>query len=190
VTRPIDRDELLIANETTSLCMDDPFPDFRFRFQYVGDSPPGLILLSTDGYPNSFRSQDGFLQVGTDLLDILCTDGGDSVEKDLPGWLREASSGGSGDDVTLGIVYRLAPPLRRPVVGGPPVEVVPDSAQRPADSTGTPGTSEQTAFGSETTADAAAGTAGTTDSDVDASPPTTIAGRREDIAGSASPDVF
>lgn len=114
VTHPIPRDEALIANETTSLCMKNPRPEFRFRFQYAKDSPAGLILLSTDGYPNSFSSPDGFLKVGTDLLEILRTDGGDSVERDLPGWLREASAVGSGDDVTLGIVYRFEPPLVLP----------------------------------------------------------------------------
>lgn len=111
VSRPIPKDESLIANETTSLCMDNPLPAFRFRFQYFPEIPPAIVLLSTDGYPNSFRSDEGFFKVGTDLLEILRTDGGDTVERDLPEWLREASSGGSGDDVTLGIIYRLEPPL-------------------------------------------------------------------------------
>jgi hypothetical protein len=133
VTRPIPRDEALIANETTSLCMENPLPEFRFRFQYVRDNPPGIVLLSTDGYPNSFRSQEGFLKVGTDLLEMLRTDGGDSVENDLPGWLQEASTSGSGDDVTLGIVYRLEPSLRRPDVAplaeNPPLPSVAHASQ-------------------------------------------------------------
>jgi len=114
VTRPIPKDPALIANETTSLCMKNALPEFRFRFQHANDPPPGLVLLSTDGYPNSFSSQDGFLKVGTDLLEILRTDGGDSVERDLPGWLRDASTLGSGDDVTLAIVYRVEPLLGVP----------------------------------------------------------------------------
>jgi hypothetical protein len=134
VARPIPRDEALIANETTSLCMEDPLPEFRFRFQYVRDTPPGIILLSTDGYPNSFRSQEDFLKVGTDLLGMLRTDGGDSVEKDLPGWLQEASNSGSGDDVTLGIVYRLEPPLGEPVSASSDDSSTSPTAEQPADS--------------------------------------------------------
>jgi len=106
VSRAIPKDESLIANETTSLCMPDPIPAFRFRFQYLSEVPPKIILLSTDGYPNSFQTQDDFFKVATDLLEILHSEGCDSVEKDLSSWLQDASAKGSGDDVTLSIAYR------------------------------------------------------------------------------------
>lgn len=114
VFQPIDRDPTLIANETTSLCMDKPEGAFRFRFQHLHDTLPAIVLLSTDGYPNSFRSREDFLKVGPDLLDALRTDGGgDQVQRDLGGWLQEATTAGSGDDVTVGVIYRLEPPLGR-----------------------------------------------------------------------------
>ncbi|MCY2990566.1 MAG: PP2C family serine/threonine-protein phosphatase [Planctomycetota bacterium] len=112
VSQPIDRDPTLIANETTSLCMDKAQEEFRFHFQYLGGSLPGIVLLSTDGYPNSFRSRAGFLKVGADLLEMLRAEGGgDAIQRDLPGWLQEATAAGSGDDATVGIVYRMEPRL-------------------------------------------------------------------------------
>jgi hypothetical protein len=121
VSRPIPNDATLIANETMSLCMENPLPALRFRFQYFPETPPALVLLSTDGYPNSFQSEEDFFKVGTDLLEILRTDGCGAVERDLPGWLRDASDKGSGDDATLGILYRqgtvLDEAVETPAVG-------------------------------------------------------------------------
>jgi serine/threonine protein phosphatase PrpC len=107
VSRPMPKDERLMANETTSLCGPNAWRDFRIEFQAVSASPPALILLSTDGYPNSFRDEDGFLKVGADFLDMIRTDGLEKVNSSLESWLAEASQSGSGDDVTVGIVKRL-----------------------------------------------------------------------------------
>lgn len=111
VSRLIPKDESLIANETSSLCQDDALKYVRFRFQLFQEHPPGLLLLSTDGYPNSFVTHDAFLKVGTDYLDLLRSEGADAVQKNLPLWLDEASRQGSGDDITLGIIYRREPAL-------------------------------------------------------------------------------
>ena len=99
-------DERLFANETTSLCGHDAWSNFRIGFQVFSGSPPSLILLSTDGYSNSFQDTTGFLKVGSDLLDIIRTSGIQHVKDNLEDWLREASEDGSGDDVTLGMLYR------------------------------------------------------------------------------------
>jgi len=103
VTRPLPRDERLFANETTSLCSPDAWRDFRVRFQPLV-SPPALILLSTDGYANSFRDEASFLKVGSDLLKIFRSGSLTQVDDCLEMWLNEASQVGSGDDITLGIV--------------------------------------------------------------------------------------
>jgi serine/threonine protein phosphatase PrpC len=105
----IPKDESLIANETTSLCQDDALKYVRYRFQVFQDRPPALVILSTDGYANSFASSAGFLKAGTDFLDILQTEGANSLQTNLPTWLEEASREGSGDDITLGIIYRIQP---------------------------------------------------------------------------------
>lgn len=104
VMQPIAADAALIANETTSLCQPDAEQKFRIRFQPL-DEPPALILLATDGYPNSFAAPEGFRQVATDLLAMLDQEGVEPIAAALPGWLEEASQQGSGDDVSVAILY-------------------------------------------------------------------------------------
>lgn len=106
VTRPLPRDERLFANETTSLCARNAWRHCRVVFQPLFGPPPALILLATDGYANSFRDDEGFLLVGTDLLEMIRTQGLDRVHAGLEQWLREASQLGSGDDVTVGLLCR------------------------------------------------------------------------------------
>jgi serine/threonine protein phosphatase PrpC len=104
VTRPLSKDERLFANETTSLCSPDAWRDFRVCFQVVSNAPPSLILLCTDGYSNSFHDEQGFLKVGTDILDMIRADGLEMVNEHLASWLTESTYAGSGDDVTLGLI--------------------------------------------------------------------------------------
>ncbi|HEX8639429.1 MAG TPA: PP2C family serine/threonine-protein phosphatase, partial [Pyrinomonadaceae bacterium] len=69
VTKPLSEDSRLLANETTSLCLPKAEKDFRFLVQKISDEQsPAMILLSTDGYLNSFSSEAGFFQAGTDIL--------------------------------------------------------------------------------------------------------------------------
>lgn len=107
VSRPLIKDERLFGNETTSLCAPEAWRDFRVSFQPLTQSPPALILLSTDGYPNSFRDEAGFMKVGSDLLRMIRDNGLASVNDQLAGWLRDSTRAGSGDDVTLGILCSL-----------------------------------------------------------------------------------
>jgi len=106
VSRPLPEDKRLFANETTSLCTAGAERDFRFHLQRISGTPPALILLSTDGYVNSFSNEEGFLKVGSDLLEMLRVDGFDFVNESLKGWLEEATQMGSGDDTTLAIICR------------------------------------------------------------------------------------
>ncbi|HKQ51090.1 MAG TPA: protein phosphatase 2C domain-containing protein, partial [Pyrinomonadaceae bacterium] len=104
VTRPLPKDERLFANETTSLCSPEAWRDFRVCFQVLSNAPPSLILLSTDGYANSFHDEAGFLKVGSDILLMIRADGLGTVEDHLASWLTESTYAGSGDDVTLGLI--------------------------------------------------------------------------------------
>ncbi|OQA76348.1 MAG: hypothetical protein BWY32_03091 [bacterium ADurb.Bin243] len=105
--RAVARDEKLIANETTSFCSKDPWNEFRIKFYPVNADFkfPELILISTDGYSNSFRDDDNFFKVGKDILDILRSEGAVSTECSIREWL-EASAKMSGDDVTLGMIIK------------------------------------------------------------------------------------
>ena len=120
VQRPLPGDSRLIANETTSLCAVDAWRDFRVAFQPISNSRPELILLATDGYPNSFKDETGFLQAGVDILKALKSEGGFRVASSLEGWLKDTTKVGSGDDVTLGILYPTRAQLQKPKPGGRP----------------------------------------------------------------------
>ena len=69
----------------------------------MSHAPPALILLSTDGYSNSFQDEAGFLKVGSDLLHMIRTTAGglDMVKEHLVAWLTESTYAGSGDDITV-----------------------------------------------------------------------------------------
>ncbi|HEX8370604.1 MAG TPA: PP2C family serine/threonine-protein phosphatase [Pyrinomonadaceae bacterium] len=108
VIKPLAEDPRLLANETTSLCLPKAEKDFRFLVQKISAAEsPAMILLSTDGYLNSFSSEAGFFQAGTDILQMLASeDGFEAVNDNLKGWLEEATQMGSGDDCTVAIIYR------------------------------------------------------------------------------------
>ncbi|MCY7348833.1 MAG: protein phosphatase 2C domain-containing protein [Pyrinomonadaceae bacterium] len=108
VTKPLPEDARLLANETTSLCLPKAEEDFRFLVQKISaEASPQMILLSTDGYLNSFSDEAGFFQAATDILQMLRTENGfNDVNDNLKAWLEEATQMGSGDDCAVAIIYR------------------------------------------------------------------------------------
>jgi hypothetical protein len=108
VERVIEQDPSLIANQTTSLCLPEARRHFRKRFQRIAGHSPALVILSTDGYANSFEEGD-FLKAGPDYLHLIRSKGIEHVNERLGQWLRETSQQGSGDDITVGIA--VAPEL-------------------------------------------------------------------------------
>ncbi len=105
---PLPVDTRLVANQTTSLCGPDAWNDLRVYFQPLTDRPPALIMLSTDGYANSFADEQGFFAAAADLLTALRTNGVQHTTNRLPHWLHATSEGGSGDDISVGLAYRLS----------------------------------------------------------------------------------
>ena len=125
VVRPMPEDKRLLANETTSLCADTAIEDFRRKFYELKSPPPALIMLSTDGYANSFSTPDGFRQVSVDILRKLYQDGGlADVKRQFREWLQAATEEGSGDDTTVGIMCYLPIINKRPApsIEPPPAE--------------------------------------------------------------------
>ena len=102
-TRPLPPDYRLIGNQTTSLCQPEAWKDFRSAW-VTRPALPALVLLSTDGYANSFQSDQDFLKIGQDYLEIIRQQSIDSLADDLPSILTEATQQGSGDDITLAIL--------------------------------------------------------------------------------------
>jgi len=111
VCRPLPPDDTPVGNETASLSDLDPAASLRV-VSVSAEAVPPLVVLSTDGYANSFRSDRDFLQVGSDLLKMIREEGFEPIADALPEWLTEASAIGSGDDITLGLLYR--PPIEVP----------------------------------------------------------------------------
>ena len=121
VQRPIAVDATLIANETTSLCTNNAWRQFRCSVQAMPSDAPMLWLLATDGYANSFANTASFEQVGTDLLAMIQEAGFAAVSQQLPDWLQVASQQGSGDDVTVALAYKQVKPPRYVVPNRRPV---------------------------------------------------------------------
>lgn len=113
VYRPLDKDAQLIANETYSLCQTAAKEYFKVEVKPFSALPaarmPSLIMLSTDGYANSFESDEAFQDAARDYWNMARKkDGLEAVRERLEEWLLDTSKEGSGDDITLGIIQRLS----------------------------------------------------------------------------------
>lgn len=108
IDAPMPKDDRMMGNTTLSLC--SPGAESQFRFRYLRMDEAGkklaLVLMSTDGYANSFATEAGFHQAGLDCLHMLKTVSEAYLREKLPGWLDETSRDGSGDDMSLALLYR------------------------------------------------------------------------------------
>lgn len=93
-------------NHTNSLCMNSSWLKFNVGIYSSYDLKPNLILLATDGYYNSFKEETGFRKIGTDYLDIMNNYGPEYMRSRLQFLLKETSQRGSGDDITLGYLFK------------------------------------------------------------------------------------
>jgi hypothetical protein len=103
--RPIAHDERLAGNRTTSICQPDAESDMRLAVLHRDQDDAILLLLSTDGYANSFRSDDDFLCIGDDFRSLIAKHGLTAVDAQLETILLDASAQGSGDDITLALLH-------------------------------------------------------------------------------------
>lgn len=108
IQHPLPPDPRLVANRTISLCTPQVWKEGRFQI-VIDPVLPALILASTDGYANSYATDADFHQIGADYLKKIRREGFDRVIANLPMILQETSRRGSGDDVTLGVMYLEAP---------------------------------------------------------------------------------
>ena len=106
VSRPLARQHQFMANQTVSLCSQQAAERFQIKVVPIRADASSMIMLSTDGYANCFGSDEGFFNVGADLLDYLRSHGAAYVNDQLGDWLRESSHDGSGDDITVGLAVR------------------------------------------------------------------------------------
>ncbi len=109
IQRPLAADNRLLGNETTSLCGKTPWFDFRCGFQaLVAKQQPCCIMLSSDGYSNAYPNNAEFEKTVLDIVALIKSEGLQWVKRQLPDWLAEASQQGSGDDISVSILYNRA----------------------------------------------------------------------------------
>ena len=73
------------------------------------EQAPAMLMLATDGYANSFATEAGFLDAGRDFFNIVNEQerqGVHTLRDELPNWLTQTSEKGSGDDISVGLLYR------------------------------------------------------------------------------------
>jgi Protein phosphatase 2C len=102
--RPLPESPDCFDNFTDSLCQEDAAE--RFRLALIDDDV-ALLLLASDGYGNSYEDDAAFEEIGPDYLALLQRVGPERVAAGLPGWLAEITRTGSGDDITLGLLWAL-----------------------------------------------------------------------------------
>ena len=64
-----------------------------------------MYILSTDGFANSYTSDEEYQKTCKDYLQMLQEHGADTVQANLKNWLTETSELGCGDDITVVMVY-------------------------------------------------------------------------------------
>lgn len=113
--KPIPDDDRLIGNETTSLCQPEAWLDFRTQSITIDEKTqfPALVLMSSDGYKNSYTEERIFDNIGLDMLKLICECprgievGIDYIDQNLVSWLNKTSEKGSGDDISVGIICNI-----------------------------------------------------------------------------------
>ncbi|MCR5019712.1 PP2C family serine/threonine-protein phosphatase [Ruminococcus sp.] len=71
----------------------------------IEESLPAMIMLTTDGFANSFKNVDEYHKTCVEYLNMINQYGIKEVQANLKDWLNETSEQGCGDDITVEIVY-------------------------------------------------------------------------------------
>jgi hypothetical protein len=103
VSRPY-LNEPRFGEETASLCQPEAWLQMQLHIQPAPHEET-LVLLSTDGYSNSYTTGSDFERIGPDYLALLREHGAEAVQEKLPDFLQKVSTDGSGDDVSLAMLY-------------------------------------------------------------------------------------
>ncbi len=106
VARPLPIDPRLDGLRTTSLCQPDAVQSIRYAVVPVTKRRIGAVMLATDGYGNAQVRNDWEDAFGADLAGLAKEHGIGWIGEQLPAWVRQcASSEGSGDDVTVALLF-------------------------------------------------------------------------------------
>ena len=81
VKKPISRSEDFIANETSSLCSDNAWAEFKVAVESIEKEKPAMIFVSTDGLSNSYSSDESIKNTHHNLTGISDSGASNSVSK-------------------------------------------------------------------------------------------------------------
>ena len=99
--------EKILGTETHSLSKQDAWRNAvtSIRRKEAEEGKPYLYMLSTDGFINSYISEDEYKKSCKGYLSMIGEYGFDRVCDNVESWLNETSSQGCGDDITLVLAY-------------------------------------------------------------------------------------
>lgn len=105
--QPVIEGDKILGTETHSLCRMDAWKKAiaLIRKRDESEHTPYFYLMSTDGFANSFRSQNDFYITCRDYYKLIQEHGFRAVTSNLKEWLRETSELGCGDDITVVMAY-------------------------------------------------------------------------------------
>ena len=104
---PLVEPEKFLGTETHSLSKPDAWRKAvaSVRRREMESEEPYMYILSTDGFANSYTSDEEYQKTCKDYLQMLQEHGADTVQANLKNWLTETSELGCGDDITVVMVY-------------------------------------------------------------------------------------
>ncbi|MBE6111686.1 MAG: protein phosphatase 2C domain-containing protein [Peptococcaceae bacterium] len=96
----------ILGIETHSLCKLDAWKKSISMIRMREKTKEAhLFMISTDGFSNSYRTQEEYFVSCKDYYSLIQQYGFDSVTENMKEWLKETSELGCGDDITLALVY-------------------------------------------------------------------------------------
>ena len=100
-------DTQLEFNLTTSLCQTNAVNEFRHIYVTIdNDMPIKGIVLTTDGIINSYTSEQAYLDFMGNIFSGYKEETLESAHAELKEFLPRLSEKGSGDDLTVGIIFK------------------------------------------------------------------------------------
>ena len=100
-------DEKILGVETHSLSRIDAWKKAVsvVRRREISAGLPYMLMLTTDGFANSYKNADEFQKTCRDYFSMIAQHGPAAVAANLKAWLSETSEMGCGDDITALIAY-------------------------------------------------------------------------------------
>ena len=105
--RPFLDSDKILGTETHSLSKIDAWKKaitVIYRSELFKNEP-SLLMLSTDGFSNSFKNEQEFHKACVDYFSMIQQHGAEAIKENLQEWLDETSELGCGDDITLLLAY-------------------------------------------------------------------------------------